>query len=77
ISWLLFSLCYPAEHRDESKLMVLHRETQTIEHKTFKDITSILAPVFSLLPIKRAGNTLVLLSAITSPSLRSLQGYLP
>ena len=31
---------HPAEHRDESKLMVLHRETGTIEHKTFKDITS-------------------------------------
>ena len=30
---------HPAEHRDESKLMVLHRETQTIEHKKFKDIT--------------------------------------
>jgi S-adenosylmethionine:tRNA ribosyltransferase-isomerase len=30
---------HPAEHRDESKLMVLHRETQTIEHKSFKDIT--------------------------------------
>ena len=30
---------HPAEHRDESKLMVLHRETQIIEHKTFKDIT--------------------------------------
>ena len=30
----------PAEHRDESKLMVLHRETQTIEHKQFKDITN-------------------------------------
>ena len=30
---------HPAEHRDESKLMVLHRDTQTIEHKLFKDIT--------------------------------------
>ena len=30
---------HPAEHRDESKLMVLHRETETIEHKLFKDIT--------------------------------------
>ncbi len=30
---------HPAEHRDESKLMVLHRETQTIEHKAFKDIS--------------------------------------
>ncbi len=29
---------YPAEHRDESRLMVLNRETQTIEHKLFKDV---------------------------------------
>ncbi len=29
---------YPAEHRDESRLMVLNRETQTIEHRMFKDI---------------------------------------
>lgn len=29
---------YPTENRDESRLMVLHRDTQTIEHKTFKDI---------------------------------------
>ena len=29
---------YPAENRDESKLMVLNRKEQTIEHKSFKDI---------------------------------------
>lgn len=29
---------YPAEHRDESRLMVLNREKQTIEHKLFKDV---------------------------------------
>jgi S-adenosylmethionine:tRNA ribosyltransferase-isomerase len=29
---------YPAENRDESRLMVLNRKTQTIEHKLFKDI---------------------------------------
>ncbi|QTE22089.1 tRNA preQ1(34) S-adenosylmethionine ribosyltransferase-isomerase QueA [Polaribacter cellanae] len=29
---------YPAEHRDESRLMVLDRKTQTIEHKQFKDV---------------------------------------
>jgi len=28
----------PQENRDESKLMVLNRKEQTIEHKTFKDI---------------------------------------
>jgi S-adenosylmethionine:tRNA ribosyltransferase-isomerase len=29
---------YPPEHRDESRLMVLNRKDQTIEHKTFKDL---------------------------------------
>ena len=29
---------YPAEHRDESRLMVLNRKEQTIEHKQFKDL---------------------------------------
>jgi len=29
---------HPAEHRDESRLMVCNRETQTIEHKMFKDV---------------------------------------
>ena len=29
---------YPSEHRDESRLMVLHRKEQKIEHKMFKDL---------------------------------------
>lgn len=29
---------HPAEHRDESKLMVIDRKTGTIEHKMFKDL---------------------------------------
>ena len=29
---------HPSEHRDESRLMVLNRAKQTIEHKQFKDI---------------------------------------
>ncbi len=29
---------YPSEHRDESRLMVLNRKNQTIEHKLFKDL---------------------------------------
>lgn len=29
---------YPAVHRDESRLMVLHRKTGEIEHKIFKDV---------------------------------------
>lgn len=31
---------HPAENRDESRLMVLHRETGKIEHKVFKDIVN-------------------------------------
>jgi len=29
---------YPAVHRDESRLMVLHRKSGEIEHKVFKDV---------------------------------------
>ena len=29
---------YPSDQRDESRLMVLHRDSGKIEHKTFKDI---------------------------------------
>ncbi|MEG1580914.1 MAG: tRNA preQ1(34) S-adenosylmethionine ribosyltransferase-isomerase QueA [Bacteroidaceae bacterium] len=29
---------YPAPHRDESRMMILHRKTGDIEHKMFKDI---------------------------------------
>jgi S-adenosylmethionine:tRNA ribosyltransferase-isomerase len=29
---------YPHENRDESRMMILNRRTQTIEHKMFKDI---------------------------------------
>ena len=34
----------PIEKRDESRLMMLNREQQTIEHKTFKDIIEYLEP---------------------------------
>lgn len=30
---------HPADNRDESRMMVLHRESRKIEHKLFKDIT--------------------------------------
>ncbi|MCX5688151.1 MAG: tRNA preQ1(34) S-adenosylmethionine ribosyltransferase-isomerase QueA [Candidatus Omnitrophica bacterium] len=33
---------YPAEKRDESRLLVLHKDTGHIEHKTFKDIEKYL-----------------------------------
>ena len=35
---------HPLKNRDESRLMVLNRENQTIEHKTFKDIIDYLEP---------------------------------
>jgi S-adenosylmethionine:tRNA ribosyltransferase-isomerase len=41
---------YPADRRDASRLMVLHRETGLIEHRLFSDILSYL----------RAGDCLVL-----------------
>lgn len=31
---------HPTEHRDESRVMVVHRETGKIEHKVFKDVIS-------------------------------------
>ena len=34
----------PIEKRDESRLMVLNKENQTIEHRTFKDIIEYLEP---------------------------------
>lgn len=34
----------PIEKRDESRLMILNREKQTIEHKVFKDILDYLEP---------------------------------
>jgi len=34
----------PIEHRDEARLMVLHRNNNTIEHKIFKDILDYLKP---------------------------------
>lgn len=34
----------PIEKRDESRLMVLNKEKQTIEHRTFKDIIEYLEP---------------------------------
>jgi S-adenosylmethionine:tRNA ribosyltransferase-isomerase len=31
---------FPVDNRDESRLMVLHRDTGKIEHKMFKDVIS-------------------------------------
>lgn len=33
---------YPSKYRDESKLMVLHKDTGEIEHKMFKDIINYM-----------------------------------
>jgi len=40
---------YPAEPRDSARMMVLHRETKTIEHRTFHDVVDYF----------RAGDVLV------------------
>src|SRR5689334_15626117 len=34
----------PLPQRDESRLMVLHRDSQTIEHRKFRDLKSFLGP---------------------------------
>ena len=34
----------PAEPRDSSRMMVLHRDTHTLEHRVFRDITEFLKP---------------------------------
>lgn len=35
---------YPAERRDESRLLVLHREGGSIEHRVFRDIAEFIPP---------------------------------
>ena len=35
---------YPAENRDESRLMVLNRETKSVEEKKFKDVVDYIQP---------------------------------
>lgn len=35
---------YPSEKRDQSRLMILHRDTKTIEEKIFKDIVAYIEP---------------------------------
>jgi S-adenosylmethionine:tRNA ribosyltransferase-isomerase len=32
----------PSEHRDDSRMMVLHRDTQTIEHRQFRELKTFL-----------------------------------
>ena len=39
---------YPAEPRDASRLMVVHRRGGTIEHRTFRDVADYLAPADAL-----------------------------
>jgi S-adenosylmethionine:tRNA ribosyltransferase-isomerase len=34
----------PPKHRDDSRMMVLHRDTQTIEHRQFRELKSFLRP---------------------------------
>ena len=39
---------HPAEHRDTSRLMVVHRRGGMIEHRAFRDIVEYLAPADAL-----------------------------
>src|ERR1700719_3818674 len=34
----------PLPQRDESRMMVLHRDSQTIEHRQFRDLKTFLQP---------------------------------
>jgi S-adenosylmethionine:tRNA ribosyltransferase-isomerase len=34
----------PLPRRDESRMMVLHRDSQTIEHRQFRDLKEFLRP---------------------------------
>src|ERR1700730_15309645 len=34
----------PLPRREDSRMMVLHRDTQTIEHRQFKELASLLSP---------------------------------
>ena len=35
---------YPAQRRDESRLLVLHRDTGALEHRVFRDIAELIPP---------------------------------
>ncbi len=35
---------HPAPHRDQSRMLVLHRASQTLEHRHFSDLPSLLSP---------------------------------
>lgn len=35
---------HPAPQRDASRLLVLHRDTGQIEHRTFRDLSAYLRP---------------------------------
>ena len=66
---------YPAENRDESRLMVIDRKKGTIEHKMFKDIINyfgegdvMILNNTKVFPARMFGKTLVLFSTKTSPS---------
>src|SRR3954470_2554221 len=34
----------PLQQRDQSRMMVLHRDTQTIEHRQFRELTAFVEP---------------------------------
>ncbi len=48
----------PAARRDDSRLLVVHRETHTVEHRTFRDLPEFL----------RAGDTLIRNNAAVLPA---------
>ena len=44
---------YPVDHRDESRLLVVHKKTGKVEHKIFKELLEYFQPgdfSFSMTP---------------------------
>ena len=39
---------YPLDNRDDSRLMIINRETGTFEHRMFKDVVDIFDEAMSL-----------------------------
>ena len=48
---------FPAENRDESRLMVVHRKTGLIEHKMFKDLIDYFDDGYLMLVSSISGQT--------------------
>ena len=60
---------YPSDQRDESRLMVLHRDSNKIEHKLFKDVIDYSLLNFNRKAIWPSGKAVDCKSSIPSSNL--------